>query len=275
LALAVVLAGMSVGSAIFPYLTAVLIDWGGWRFAYRVTAAAGVACVLPMAFFFLYDARDLDRSRSGKIATAPAQVRSGFTLGEALRSRQFWQIIVMLVLVGGVYNAIYQHFQPMMMDAGMTPAAAAALVGVIGPVSFGARILTGYLLDRIPVPVVAGVAFALPIVSCLILRDFTGDPLLGMLAISCTALAAGAEVDLLSYLAARYFGMRSYGSTYGVIFSGHTIGFAMMPPLAGWAFDSTGSYDSILLVMAVMLGVATLLGTTLGRPRPFPGAVPA
>lgn len=271
LALAFVLAGMSVGAAVFPLAAATLIENFGWRVAYRANALAAVAIVLPLALAFLRDARDIRATKAEQIPSSDADV-PGLSLKEAFQTRTFWQIVAMLALVAGVYNAIYQHFQPMMTDAGMTAMEAAAIAGIIGPVSFAARLLTGYLLDRVSPPLVAAIAFAIPIASCLLLIGFDGDPVIAGIAIACCALASGAEIDMIAYLGARYFGMKNYGAIYGVIFAGHTVGWALFPPLAGAVFDHTGSYDTALIAMAVLLGAAVMLAATLGNPRtPRPG----
>lgn len=267
LALALVLAGMSAGSAIFPLIAASLIDSVGWRMTYRIMALAALVTVLPLSLAFLRDARDL-RQRNKEIDVATPTILPGFTLREAMATPQFWQILLMLGLAAGVINAIGQHFQPMLTDAGMSATAAAAIFGVVGPVAFVARLLTGYLLDRVAPPFVAAPAFAFPIISCLILMGFDGDPLLAAIAIACCALASGAEIDMIAYLGARYFGMKNYGAIYGLIFAGHTLGWALLPPIAGFVYDGTGSYDLALMGMAILLGVAALLAALLREPRP-------
>ena len=266
LALAFVLAGMSVGAAIFPLAAATLIENFGWRVAYRVNALAALVIVLPLALAFLRDARDLRATKTDLPDTPEVDV-PGLTLREAFRTRAFWQIIAMLALVAGVYNAIYQHFQPMMTDAGMTAIEAAAIAGIIGPVSFAARLFTGYLLDRFSPSLVAAFAFAIPILSCLLLIGFDGNPVIAGIAIACCALASGAEIDMIAYLGARYFGMRNYGAIYGFIFAGHTLGWALFPPLVGAMFDRSGSYDTALIIMAALLVVAVLLAALLGKPE--------
>jgi MFS family permease len=265
LALAFVLAGMSVGAAIFPFAAATLIENFGWRVAYRVNALAALVVVLPLALAFLRDARDLRAAQTDQ-PLEPEAVVPGLSLREAFRTRTFWQILAMLALVAGVYNAIYQHFQPIMTDAGMTAIEAAAIAGIIGPVSFAARLLTGHLLDRFSPPLVAASAFAIPLLSCLLLIGFDGDPVIAGIAIACCALASGAEIDMIAYLGARYFGMRNYGAIYGFIFAGHTLGWALFPPLVGVAFDRSGSYDAALTIMAVLLVVAVALAASIRKP---------
>lgn len=279
LALAIVLAGMSLNTAIMPYVSVMIIEAYGWRVGYWSTALLMLAVAWPLTWAFFYDARDLERGASAKNAAetsaVPPPSLPGRTLREAVRSTLFWRIALCMALVGGAYSAIFIHFQPLLTDAGIEPAQAALLAGIIGPISLTSRIVTGMLLDRFSASLIAAVAFALPIVSCFLLRGFDGDPLVAGIAIAFTAIAAGTEVDLMAYLASRYFGMRSFGAIYGCIFSCHTILWATMPGLAGKIFDQTGSYDPALLLFAAMLGGGVLLAATFGRYPKFDEPQPA
>lgn len=77
--------------------------------------------------------------------------------------------------------------------------------------------------------------------------------------------AAGAESDLIAYLAGRYFGMANYGKIYGMLYMPFGIFSAISPIVYARVRDITGSYDPILLVaiFAYLVGGALLL--LLGR----------
>jgi len=83
----------------------------------------------------------------------------------------------------------------------------------------------------------------------------------------CLGLAAGAEWDALSYLAAREFGLESYGRVYSLLVIGVAVITAISPPIFGYAFDQTGSYRSLLLLSGslLMLGPALLLLLRCGK----------
>jgi predicted MFS family arabinose efflux permease len=81
--------------------------------------------------------------------------------------------------------------------------------------------------------------------------------------------AAGVEYDLMAFLVARYFGLKSYGAIYGTLYGFFALGAGIGPVVFGRAFDATGSYDGPLMQAVLMLigGAALLL--TLGRYRQF------
>jgi MFS family permease len=86
-------------------------------------------------------------------------------------------------------------------------------------------------------------------------------------------LATGAEGDLMPYLTARYFGLRHYGKTYGLLLGVFFLASGIAPFIVGRVFDVSGSYAPALLAASVLfvVGGASLLA--LGRyPDSRPGA---
>lgn len=73
--------------------------------------------------------------------------------------------------------------------------------------------------------------------------------------------ALGAEIDLIAYLTARYFGMRNYGFLYGLIYSMFSIGAAAGPAIIGRMFDANGNYRIALWAMAgcLVFGAAAMV----------------
>ena len=57
----------------------------------------------------------------------------------------------------------------------------------------------------------------------------------------------GAESDLLPYMVRRYFGMRSFGSIFGIMFSAYALGSVFGPIAYGFTFDQLQSYAPVTL----------------------------
>jgi len=90
-----------------------------------------------------------------------------------------------------------------------------------------------------------------------------------MLAIALIGMAAGAEYDLLAYLVARYFGMKSYGSIYGWLYSFFALGAGLGPVFFGANFDRTHDYQLSLNLASVLFVAPALLLLLMGRYRNF------
>ena len=74
--------------------------------------------------------------------------------------------------------------------------------------------------------------------------------------------AAGAEFDIIAYLASRYFGLKNYGKIYSLLYAAFALGAAVAPAIFGRAHDKFGNYDQIFFVSAILflLGSVILLG---------------
>ena len=90
-----------------------------------------------------------------------------------------------------------------------------------------------------------------------------------ILAVILIGLAAGSEVDLLPYLTARYFGLKSYGKIYGWQFVMFYSGVGVGPVSFGWVFDHFGSYKLALLWGMPILATGALAIASLGRASPL------
>jgi MFS family permease len=70
----------------------------------------------------------------------------------------------------------------------------------------------------------------------------------------------GGEADVTPYLLSRYFGLRSFAMLYGFTWTAYAVAGAIGPVLMGKVFDTTGSYEVLLAVLAVStLGAAALM----------------
>ena len=95
----------------------------------------------------------------------------------------------------------------------------------------------------------------------------SATPSVYLIGVALLGIGAGAESDLLAMLVSRYFGLRSFGTIYGWIFSAFMIGSAIGPFFLGMGFDATGSYASALAWCAGGLAVTTIMLLML---PPFP-----
>jgi MFS family permease len=270
LAIGLSIAGIGLGYAYVPLVVQFMIDHAGWRSGYYALSVIELAVAIPLVLFVLRESpAELGLKPDGAdTATVPkaAQRDVGLRIPETLRRPEFWMMVVIFVTLSFVLNGMLAHLVPMLIDRGMEPAGAAAVASAEGFTVFISRIFIGFLIDRIFAPRVATVFFTLSAAG------------LGMFALGATDLSAftaavliglslGAEIDILAYLASRYFGLRSYGAVYGLLFAAVLAGTATGPYVFGLGFDATGSYDRILVICVVINVFAVLLTSLLG---PFP-----
>ena len=72
-----------------------------------------------------------------------------------------------------------------------------------------------------------------------------------------SALSLPLETVMLPLIALDLFGQASYSRIMGLFISFNVLGYALGAPLVNYIFDKTGSYQSILLVLAALMLVVT------------------
>jgi cyanate permease len=156
-------------------------------------------------------------------------------------------------------NGAITHLAPLLTDRGLSAGRAALAVSVIGAASFLGRLLTGYLLDRIFGPRVALAMMSATALGIFLLAGAASSSS-AFMAAALIGLGLGAEADITPYLLTRYFGLRSFSTLYGFTWTAYAIAGALGPVAMGHVFDATGSYQTLLTILALLtLCVAALL----------------
>jgi MFS family permease len=268
LALGLTMLGIGLGAVIMPSVAQTLITRFGWRTAYSILGALVLLICWPAVACFVkekpWDFSSLPDRASAKtdgIENGP----QGLIAREAWRSRDFWLMACAFTLVSASVQACVVHMVPMLNDRNLGMRAAASGSSLIGAAVMIGRVGTGYMLDRTFAARLASILFAVSAsgIALLLLGDrtaaFAGAFLVG--------LGLGAEVDLIPYLASRYFGLRDFGKLYSTLFAGFALAGALGPLIMGADFDRTGSYSGPLIGFLLALLIATVLMTRLGPYR--------
>jgi len=263
LALGITLVGTSLAAMIVPPLTVWAIGEFGWRMAYPIIALLPLLVALPVGLL-LFREPTADE-RPPELAAADGAALAGLTLREAIRGYRFWVIFLSILLVAFAYGGAHIHLPQMLKAQGFETGQAAIVMSSLGfSILFG-RLFTGFLLDRFWAPAVTLPILCLPAVSCLLLA---GDSLtlpLAFVAAMFLGFAAGAETDLVAYLAGRYFGMAHYGKIYGMLYMPFGIASAVSPAVYGAVRDGSGTYAPMLQVALFLFIAGAFLLLTLGR----------
>ena len=149
------------------------------------------------------------------------------------------------------------HFVPILLDVGFATNAAVKIAGVIGIAVVLGRLLVGFAVDRIFAPRVA-IAILLACVSGVLALAFLGS-VVAVPAAFVIGFSVGAEVDLIGYLVARYFGLHAYGQIYGRQYATFLIATGLSPVILGAVRDATGTYTASLFTAAAFMILSAAL----------------
>ena len=256
LALGVALSGAGVAATFGPTLISNAIDAFGWRGAYYAmalfTLVVGAVIVLV-----------LSRLNGAKTAASIDMEAANRDFIVAKASRTYWTIMAAIFCLSLGLGGLMIHFVPILLDVGFATNAAVKIAGVIGIAVVLGRLLVGFAVDRIFAPRVA-IAILLACISGVLALALLGS-VVAVPAAFVIGFSVGAEVDLIGYLVARYFGMHAYGQIYGRQYSTFLIATGLSPVILGAVRDATGTYTASLITAAAFMVISAALFAKLPK----------
>jgi MFS family permease len=260
MALGIALMGTGLFGFFSKPLTAWLIADFGWRAAYVGIGLLPLVVALPVGLALFYEP-------AGPVAAKAGVPLAGLSLEETLRSWRFWLLGAALLPISFAITGPIPNMENILKGDGFSGASITDLTSLIGLSAMAGRLAGGFLLDLFWAPAVAAVILASPLVSIWLLMQSSLSAGEAAAAICLIGFAVGVEYDLIAYLVARYFGMRSYTTIYGILYMCFGCGAGFAPFIFGWGFDRAHSYNPVLAAAAGLLLVSVLALLTLGRYR--------
>ncbi|MCW8158419.1 MFS transporter [Stutzerimonas xanthomarina] len=266
LALAIILCGSGLAALVQPSLLSWAISNWGWRAGFWTLGLLPLLLTLPLSVLWLRSTGPAALSAvDAKLEKRIEVSLPGMTFRETAVSKRFWLLTFALALSVMAMVGMLTNMLPLMRDNGLPADTAARVFGAYGISLILGRVVVGYLLDRLWAPVVAFFVLALPAIGCLIFFAVpTHVPTL-VLASLLVGLGAGAEMDVATYMMARYFGLRDYSRSFSLHLGVISLVSAIAPIFFAVLFDRTGSYAAMLSWCTVSFGLSALLMLTLGR----------
>jgi len=237
LAVALVSAGMGLGTVLIAPLSRWIITSYDWRSAMLVIGGIAWLVIIPASLF-------LRRPPAPTYAGAANNAgNSGheFSMLEVLRTPQFASIALTHFACCAAHSGPIFHMVSYAMDCGVPSMAAAAVFGVAGLASLSGRIVCGLVADRVGAKrtLITGLAVqALAVSLYLVTQGATGFYALAAL----FGLSYGGVMPLYAILVREYFGAKIMGTAYGAVVMVSLLGMAIGPWAGGWLFDTFGSY---------------------------------
>jgi MFS family permease len=255
LALGVTMTGIGIAAAVVPPVLASVIATHGWRagfFALSVVPLAGVLAIL----IFIPGRVSMAMSPNAQVAPVAVAVAKD-QVGQAdawMHGRVFWTMAAAFALMALSFAGLLPHFVPMLTDGGISPVKAAGIASEIGLAVIASRLVVGALLDRLFAPWIA-VAMCLIAAGGFLSLIVNGAAAAPVMAIAL-GFAMGAELDLMGFLVARYFGLGQFGRIYGWLYGAFILASGLAPLWVGALRDATGNYTASLTISASGLVVA-------------------
>jgi MFS family permease len=253
-ALGLMACGPGLASTFGPRIFQSIVDAHGWRTGFLVVGAAALV-PWPVMALLLHERRE---------AAAPGvlALETGYTRREAIRQPVFWLIAVASFFWLFAFGHVV-HLVSFLTSSGLTRTEAATYAGVLGATSMLGRLVAGFVIDRVNVPLVCALVFFLQAAALVALGLFHAQ--FALVAIAVMGFSHGAENDCIPYLTAGYFGLKCFGEIFGLIVMATVLGSAVGPLAFGFMRDVSGAYSLPYLVMAAFAAGSAILISCVHR----------
>lgn len=265
LAIGIILAAASLGSALLPPVVAHLILTFGWRAALTIIGALILLVSLPLVAFTVPGRRPA--GGEGDETTPDAE---GLDLSAALRRPVFWGLAAIQLFFAIGFMGIYFHVVPYLIDRGFSLRTTALLYGSTNAMSAVGLVILGGLADRFGAGRVLVTSLLLYAASALLLGSL-GDPSAAYAILAAFIViwgaTQGATTQLVPMLLAGSMGLRRFGALSGIVAVLQGAGEAVGPVMTGAIEDRTGSYPIAFYVCALAVLLAVVPAMFVPRSR--------
>ncbi len=268
----VAVAGYGAGALIFSPIAARMIQNTGVPPTFWAFGIVYLILVVAAAQFYANPPQGWRPAGwEPRSAVALAASRVDFSVTQAMKTWQFWLLWFMLFLNVSAGIMIISQASPIAQQmVGMTPVAAAAMVGLISIFNGTGRVFWAWVSDLIGR---APVYFLLYAIQAVIFFTLTSVHNLTLFSImfAIIGLCYGGGFGTMPSFTADFFGPKYMGGIYGWILLAWGAGAIPSPILIARVRQNTGAYGPAIHVIAIVM-VCSLILPILARKRPKPPA---
>jgi MFS family permease len=275
-ALGIVSAFGSAGISLAPLLIERLIAFHGWRTVWLIEGLAVWAVVIPIALLSVRNRpADIGQHVDGQPAPPAGQLRiPGATCAVALRTPYFWVLAAGVSASGLLGTAVIFHQISLLGARGLTTAQAAAVFIPMTAAGLAATLLVGYLIDQLNRPRLLVVASMGMLALGLAWGTVTTPGWSAWAYGALVGASTNAVRTVEAALTPRMFGTDHLAAIRGVMTALSVASTAAGPLIFAVAYDTTGTYNTILLASTLLpasvvaAAVAVRLPTAAARAGP-------
>jgi MFS family permease len=268
----------SAGQLLFVPVMAQLTVGEGWRWAVAVVLAACAVMLVPVALFMRNRPEDAGTRAFGEgaVVTAATQAedRRTTSLGNAIRTRDFWLLAGSFFVCGYTSNGLVgTHLIPHATEHGFTEVMAASAVALLGSMNIIGTLASGWLTDRFDNRKLLAAYYGFRATSLFALPLIYDIRWLFLFAF-VYGLDWIATVPPTANLVATIYGRASLGTIYGWIFFSHMVGAAIAAFAGGFFRDLLGDYHLMFISAGIMGFIAVSLALRISTPATAGTPVP-
>ncbi len=272
----IVSAGWGFGGFLVPVMLR-LIELYEWRLTMTIVALGMLVTFLPLSLLYRHKPEQYGYLPDGQVEgmvpsdkdMGPSQVvEADINTRQALKSSTFWRMALAFALLHSAINAVTTHVMPYLSSVGIARLRSGLIATAVPLISIIGRLSIGWLADRLDRRRVAAGTYLMMGLG-LVCFNYASSASTGLLLpfLVLFSIGFGGGNALRPALGREYFGRANFGSVFGFIVGITMLGSITGAPIAGWIYDTWGSYQGIWLFFAILTIVSTILILSISQVR--------
>ena len=259
LAVGIVVGGFGLSALLFAPLQRLSIDTQGLQMTFLITGIVLLAVSVLSAFLLRNPPMEW-KPKGWKLpqatTTSAAPTVRDYSLGEVIKSGQFWMLWLMFVFMSSAGLMVIGHVAAYTEELGISAIYAAFAAGVLSTFNAGGRPGGGALADKIGVAKTMLILFVVQGVMMLVFPHFAVTLITIFIAVAVVGFCYGANFALFPTATGDIFGTKNLGGNYGLVFTAYGVGGILGPIMGSYIYDTTESYTAAFTIAAVLAFVA-------------------
>ncbi|MFC1940587.1 MFS transporter [Chloroflexota bacterium] len=276
MAIGIAASGFGLGGLLVPLVTK-LIDSMQWRTAMSMLGLGMISIVLPLSLLIRHKPENYGYQPDRETLTAPEINKSRVLVANAevnippmkvLRHGVFWNVATGSVISMLAIGAMITHVMPALSSLGIARTLSSLAALILPVASIGGRLGGGWLSDRFGNKQVFIASFVLLGIG-LILFAFLTIEMFWLIVPFIIAFCLGWGFSITSRISLLrdHFGRSRFGTILGFVSGIMMFGMITGAPLAGWVFDTWGSYVGAWLSFGALAIAGAVLAIMIPSSR--------
>jgi len=270
LASGIMICGYGSSGLLVPVMVK-LIDAYDWRKAVFILSLGMLVICLPLSLLVRHKPEQYGYLPDGEVSSTvkideslvtPSAEEANIGAKQAMKTRTFWYIALGLMPQFVVVPAVITHVMPYLSSIGIARAMSGLVATAIPLLSISGRFGLGWLGDKFNKRRKQLTVSALILLTLsLLCFEFTARGWVWLLVpfLPLFGFSYGGNVTMVGVLLREHFGRGRFGTIIGFMWGILMLVSIAGPPIAGWAFDTRGSYQGVWLASAGIIFVGAVI----------------
>ena len=248
--------GNNFGGLTVPLMTGFMLASGNWQAAYLLLGSLAFLIALLSALLIREHPTE---AATGSSATPRVQAPSltGWSVRDAVRSRNFYALAVALTLGSFTYSGVVPQIGDHLITEGMSRTVVPFAISLVAAFGMAGKIIFGYLSERYTARRMMMISLSGEVVFVVLMVIFPTPPI-AWVAVPLFGLFMGSFGALVNLVVQDAFGLKNFGAISGLVMMSSVVTFFAGPILAGRSHDITGHYTVGFIAVAVMFAMAVV-----------------